>query len=117
MVVPAPQLEDVKFEDMSSRGGASGKFVTAVFFFRVIDGETGKGFVTRRIGTATDYPGDKAIYKAETGATKYFLASLLGMPLGTATRIPKPPFMAKVALSTRRTTRLPPTSRRNCSRS
>lgn len=89
VIVMAPQLGEVNFEGLNSRGGASGKFVTAEFIFRVVDGETGKGFETRRIGTATDYPGDKAIYKAETGATKYFLAGLLQIPLGDGSEDPE----------------------------
>ena len=46
------------------------------------DGETGEGYATEKLGTATDYPGDKAIFKAETGATKYFLSALLSIPMG-----------------------------------
>lgn len=89
VIVGAPGHQNIVFEDLSSRGGSSGKFVKVEFLFSVADKDTGKGYVTSRTGTATDYPGDKAIYKAETGATKYFLAGLLGMPLGDGNEDPE----------------------------
>ena len=82
VVVLPPTLIREEFSDLSSRGGASGMFVKAWFDFRVVDGETGEGYSTEKLGTATDYPGDKAIFKAETGATKYFLSALLSIPMG-----------------------------------
>lgn len=82
VVVMPPEPVEIQFEDLRSGAGNSGKFVKAKFAVRVIDGETGEGYETERVGTATDYPGDKAIYKAETGMMKYFLSSLLQIPLG-----------------------------------
>lgn len=82
VVVLPPTLVKEEFSDLSSRAGSSGMFVKAWFDFRVVDGETGEGYSTTKLGTATDYPGDKAIFKAETGATKYFLSALLSIPMG-----------------------------------
>jgi|GEM_PF-3020806 len=82
VIVMPPEPVEIEFSDLRSSGGSSGKFVKVKFAVRVIDGETGEGYETERVGTATDYPGDKAIYKAETGMMKYFLSSLLQIPLG-----------------------------------
>jgi len=81
VVLPPAQIS-ADFDKLESRSGNGGMFVKATFAFRVVDGETGEGVETMRVGTATDYPGDKAIFKAETGATKYFLSALLNIPLG-----------------------------------
>lgn len=48
--------------------------------FEVIDSTTGQSIKKSWVGYGYDQPGDKAIYKAITGATKYFLASLLAIP-------------------------------------
>lgn len=82
VVVLPPTLIEVDFLDLQSRSGSGGMFVKAWFEFRVVDGESGEGYSTAKLGTATDYPGDKAIFKAETGATKYFLSALLSIPMG-----------------------------------
>lgn len=51
--------------------------------FDVVDSKDG-GTITRRwSGTGHDEPGDKALFKAQTGCEKYFLAKLLGIPFGT----------------------------------
>lgn len=82
VVVMPPEPVKVDVADLTSARNSNGKFFTVTFLVRVIDGETGEGYETERIGTASDYPGDKAIYKAETGMMKYFLSSLLQIPLG-----------------------------------
>lgn len=89
VVIMPPEPVEVQFEELRSGAGNSGKFVKVKFAVRVIDGETGEGYETERLGTATDYPGDKAIYKAETGMMKYFLSSLLQMPLGDGENDPE----------------------------
>ncbi|MBN8867341.1 MAG: ERF family protein [Solirubrobacterales bacterium] len=89
VVVMPPEPLEIEMTDVRSNRGSSGKTVIVKFAVRVVDGETGEGYETERIGTASDYPGDKAIYKAETGMMKYFLSSLLQMPLGDGTIDPE----------------------------
>lgn len=81
-IVVLMEIANVETERISSSSGGGGKLVTVDFEISVIDGESGEGYVQNWKGAGADYPGDKAIYKAQTGATKYFLASLLGIPFG-----------------------------------
>jgi hypothetical protein len=69
--------EDLRF---SASGFA---IATVVMEFEVIDISSGGQVVRRWSGTGEDKPGDKALYKAQTGCEKYFLAKLLRIPFGT----------------------------------
>lgn len=60
-----------------------GAIATATIEFEVFDTKTDESLRLRWSGTGHDIPGDKALFKATTGATKYFLANLLGIPFGT----------------------------------
>jgi hypothetical protein len=60
--------------------GKSGVLVKAHMSFLVIDTASGESVERSWIGYGFDHPGDKAIYQAITGATKYFLAGLLAIP-------------------------------------
>lgn len=51
--------------------------------FEVIDLSGGGSLKRRWSGTADDDPGGKALFKAQTGCEKYFLAKLLRIPFGT----------------------------------
>lgn len=51
--------------------------------FDVIDTVGGGAITQCWSGTGHDHPGDKALFKAQTGCEKYFLAKLLGIPFGT----------------------------------
>jgi hypothetical protein len=51
--------------------------------FEVIDLSGGGCLVKRWSGSADDKPGGKALFKAQTGCEKYFLAKLLRIPFGT----------------------------------
>lgn len=62
--------------------GATWIMLRVEMLYRVVDAETGEAVVLRAIGLGADSPGDKAIYKAQTGAAKYFYAGLLGIPFG-----------------------------------
>ncbi len=48
--------------------------------YEVVDVDTGYSFEKKGIGHGFDKQGDRAIYKATTGAAKYFLAGLLSIP-------------------------------------
>jgi ERF superfamily len=77
LIVPQVVSEELKF----SRNGFA--IATVVMEFDVVDTKDG-GKITRRwSGTGHDEPGDKALFKAQTGCEKYFLAKLLGIPFGT----------------------------------
>lgn len=51
--------------------------------FEVIDLSSGGSITRRWSGSADDEPGGKAVFKAQTGCEKYFLAKLLRIPFGT----------------------------------
>jgi len=77
LIVPQVINEGVSFRP---DGSAIAKIAME---FDVIDTKDG-GKITRRwSGTGHDEPGDKALFKAQTGCEKYFLAKLLGIPFGT----------------------------------
>lgn len=48
----------------------------------VTDSATGEQLRRKAMGSGSDRPGDKAIYKAMTGARKYAFIHLLGIPIG-----------------------------------
>lgn len=89
-------------EIQSQRGGA-GLLVVLPATLRIVDPDSGESYETDANGMGSDYPGDKAIYKAQTGATKYAYAAALGIGFGddpedetpartaTATATAKPP--------------------------
>lgn len=61
--------------------GKTGVFVKAHMTFEVVDTVSGESIVKPWISYGFDFPGDKAIYQAETGGTKYFLVGLLSIPV------------------------------------
>jgi ERF superfamily len=63
--------------------GRLGVIAKAVIEYEVTDTEGDESLKLRWAGTGHDEPGDKALFKATTGTSKYFLASLLGIPFGT----------------------------------
>jgi hypothetical protein len=84
LVIPEVVEEELTF-------GKSGALAKVVMEFEVRDvAPRGWRFWQRReslfvrwSGTGHDSPGDKALYKATTGAGKYFLSNLLGIPFGS----------------------------------
>lgn len=85
-VIVTPEVLDVELiESGATRGGTMGRIalVTLQFDVRCADLVATEGNRTIRwSGTGWDAPGDKALYKAITGGTKYFLAHLIGIPFG-----------------------------------
>lgn len=77
-----PHEGEVEQTELQARSGAAGLFVTLVASLRIADPDTGEEIELSFRGTGIDYPGDKAIYKAMTGAAKYAYASVLGIPFG-----------------------------------
>jgi hypothetical protein len=68
--------------EYETRSGSYGVTVRVEMLYTVADPETGETIERRYLGTGSDSPGDKAIYKAVTGAAKYFYAGLLGIGFG-----------------------------------
>lgn len=73
---------EVESTAVQSRGGSSGLFVTMHATLVVADPDGTDRLEVPAHGTGIDYPGDKAVYKAMTGAAKYAYASVLGIPFG-----------------------------------
>jgi hypothetical protein len=77
---------EMESREITSRNGAGGLFVTLHAELVIIDpegndeGGVDDALIISAVGTGTDYPGDKAVYKAMTGAAKYAYSSALGIP-------------------------------------
>ncbi|MBA2714692.1 MAG: ERF family protein [Rubrobacteraceae bacterium] len=95
-------------EPITSNKGTAGMYAQVMVTLRIMEAEglsPGDEFIRAAelrftaSGAGTDYPGDKAVYKAQTGATKYAYANALALPfadhdpekdvLGEAGRLPK----------------------------
>src|SRR5690606_22326240 len=59
----------------------NGSLATVLMKFTIVDGETGESFETYIAGQGDD-KGDKAYYKAYTGAVKYFIMKTFLIPTG-----------------------------------
>jgi len=79
-ILVIPSVESVEIRFLRNGGGAIAK---ASMSFEVMDTKSEEAFTKKWVGTGFDSLGDKAAYTAQTGAKKYFLASLLGIPFGT----------------------------------
>lgn len=62
--------------------GKKGVIAKTTIEYEVTDLDGGGSMLVTWVGTGHDSPGDKAVYKAETGTEKYFLARLLQIPWG-----------------------------------
>lgn len=67
---------------IQSRSGSAGLIVNVAGELILSDPDSGQTLTRQVIGSGADFPGDKAIYKAMTGARKYALLHLLAIPLG-----------------------------------
>jgi hypothetical protein len=65
----------------TSSGGAQKNLTTVKMVFTLEDGDSGETRTVSMGGQGVD-PGDKGIYKAETGANKYALLKLFQIPTG-----------------------------------
>lgn len=74
---------EVTSHEVTSQGGSAGLFVSLASTLVVVDpSDPAHRVEIPAHGTGVDYPGDKAVYKAMTGAAKYAYASALGIPFG-----------------------------------
>jgi hypothetical protein len=77
--------------EIKSAKGNNGLLATVTCTLTISDPETGDCVKAWTIGTGTDYPGDKAIYKAMTGATKYAFAAALNIAFADDPEAPDMP--------------------------
>ncbi len=75
-------FDDIETRAVQSSSGTNGLFVTLKSSLVVADDKGEVATIATGYGTGIDYPGDKAVYKAMTGAAKYAYASALGIPFG-----------------------------------
>lgn len=80
MLVPSVQKTDWE-KVPSEKGGKDQRLCTLTVEFRMMDGESGEAIAFTVIGQGQD-SGDKATYKAMTGAEKYALLKLFLIPTG-----------------------------------
>ena len=78
-LVGAMTFSDVETSGVESKGGGAGMYLTLSGALRISDPDTGEAYEVPTFGAGIDYPGDKAVYKAMTGAAKYAYASALGI--------------------------------------
>lgn len=68
-----PKVVNLHFEPMTTKAGVGGFFAVVTMSYTFVDGDTGESLTAEAVGAGTDQPGDKAFYKAQTGAKKYAL--------------------------------------------
>lgn len=76
-----PDVEKVEVKDIPRQKGGTERLATLTVRFTLVDGDSGETHGFHVIGEGTDQ-GDKATYKAMTGATKYALLKLFLIPTG-----------------------------------
>jgi hypothetical protein len=76
-----PSVQKTEFSEIASQKGAPQKLCTLTVEFRMMDGDSGEELAFTVIGQGQD-AGDKASYKALTGAEKYALLKLFLIPTG-----------------------------------
>lgn len=113
-VLVVPDVEAVRWEELDTRSGGKLKLCTARVRFDLMDAESGEMLSVPMVGQGSD-SGDKAFYKAMSGATKYLFMKLFLIPTGDdpeneKTRKPEPPPPAGMAAvkATMRATPTPP---------
>lgn len=80
-VVMIPHVKKHSSREHVTGKGKTEYIATVLMEFRLIDGETGEELVFNSIGEGQD-AGDKAVYKAITGAQKYALMKAFMIPTG-----------------------------------
>jgi hypothetical protein len=66
-----------------------------------VDGESGESLIVEAVGAGTDQPGDKAFYKAQTGAKKYALTQAFLIATGDDPEDEQAPKTSKAKQSAR----------------
>src|SRR5439155_11173458 len=100
--------ENTHLDAVESKGGAKGLFATLWITYVFVDGDDGSEFQYYTVGTANDYPGDKAVYKAQTNALKYLLTQTFLVSTGDDVEADGKPDEQAGATYARRTPPPPP---------
>lgn len=113
-VLVVPDVETVTWRELDSRSGGKLQLCTARVRFDLMDAESGEVLSVPMVGQGSD-SGDKAFYKAMSGATKYLFMKLFLIPTGDdpeneKPQKPQPPPPAGMAAvkATMRATPTPP---------
>jgi len=80
-VIMLPDVVEHTTREHTNRNGVTEYIATVKIKFTFIDGETGEELSIHSVGEGQD-AGDKAVYKAITGATKYALMKAFMIPTG-----------------------------------
>ncbi len=80
-VMMVPTVENIEWAEITTGAGKKERLCTAHFLFTLLDSDSDSKIEFRNIGQGQD-AGDKAFYKAATGATKYALLKLFLIPTG-----------------------------------
>lgn len=88
-VIPIPRLETIEFSDVATKAGGNLKLCSWTGYIDFTDAETGDVISVKTFGQGSD-SGDKAGYKAQTGATKACLVQLFLIPTGDDPENEKP---------------------------
>lgn len=80
-VVLYPDMKDLKWENYETKSGGRQRLCTLTIRYTLEDGETGEKREFDIFSQGQD-SGDKAVYKAMTGATKFALQKLFLIPTG-----------------------------------
>jgi hypothetical protein len=68
-----PRVVNMHFEPTTTQKGVAGFFAVVTMSYTFVDGDSGEKLEVEAVGAGTDQPGDKAFYKAQTGAKKFAL--------------------------------------------
>ncbi len=80
-LVMIPDVVKEITKQVTTAKGKTENLTTLEIIYYISDGETGESIAFKGIGTGQD-SGDKAVYKAQTGALKYALTTLFLIPTG-----------------------------------
>jgi hypothetical protein len=81
LLIMIPSVVKTEWSKVARRQGGEDRLCTLTMKFTIHDGDSGEEMSFDMVGEGQD-PGDKAVYKAETGATKYALLKLFLIPTG-----------------------------------
>lgn len=95
-VILFPSVEKMEWADLPTKSGGTQKLCTLTVKFTLEDGDSGETRSYTIIGQGSD-TGDKASYKAMTGAEKYALLKLFLIPTGDDPETEEPVRRARTA--------------------
>lgn len=106
-----PKVANMHFEPSVTGKGVAGFFAVVTMSYTFVDGESGEQLTIEAVGAGTDQPGDKAFYKAQTGAKKYALTQAFLIATGDDPEDEQAPKTSKAKPQARSTQPTPPEPR------